>query len=121
MSERFPDIEVYLLKAETSEVYDWLCTHFTTVEEQKTTPKTVQWLVDGNEVLFTLNSNKNFASLWFKVNQTPWNNDLECGRILHTALGKEVRCSNATWQDTDDGPAWTKLIHGEEKDFDWDK
>lgn len=121
MSERFPDIEVYLLKAEASEIHDWLCTQFSQVEEKKTTAKTVLWSVDGFEVLFTLNSNKNFASLWFKENKTPWNNDLECGRTLHVALGKEVRCSNAAWQETDEGPAWTKLIHGEEKDFDWDK
>lgn len=121
MSERFPDIEVYLIKAEAQEVYDWLCTQFSEVEEQKSSPKSVQWLVDGKQVLLTLNSNKNFASLWFKENTTPWDNDLDCGRALHTALGKEVRCSNAAWQETDKGPAWTKLIHGEEKAFDWDK
>jgi hypothetical protein len=120
-SERFPDIEIYLLKAEANEIFDWLGTQFSKVEEQKSNSKSVQWLVDGNEVLFTLNSNKNFASLWFKVNSTPWNNDLECGRVLHAALGKEVRCSKAAWQEGDEGPAWTKLIHGEEKDFDWDK
>jgi hypothetical protein len=111
MSERFPDIEVYLLKAEANEIHDWLCTQFSQVEEQKSTSRTVQWLVDDSEVLFTLNSNKNFASLWFKVNKTPWDN----------ALGKEVRCSKATWHEGDEGPAWTKLIHGEEKDFAWDK
>lgn len=120
MSERFPDIEIYLLKAEVSEIHTWLCSQFDVVEEQKSSPKSVQWLVDGTEVLLTLNSNKNFASLWFKQNKTPWNNDLECGRALHTALGKEVRCSKAAWQDGDEGPAWTKLIHGEEKDLDWD-
>jgi hypothetical protein len=119
MSERFPDIEVYLLKAEASEVHAWLCTHFDLVEEQKSSPKSVQWLVDSTEVLFTLKSNKNFASLWFKQNKTPWNNDLECGRALHTALGKEVRCSKAAWQEGDEGPAWTKIINGEEKDLDW--
>lgn len=120
MSERFPDIEVYLLKAEAAEIQDWLTSQFTQVEEQKSTVKSVQWLVDGVEVLFSLNSNKNFSSLWFKQNKTPWDNDLECGRSLHAALDKEVRCSKATWKEGDDGPAWTKLIRGEEKDLDWD-
>lgn len=120
MSERFPDIEVYLLKAEAAEIQDWLASQFNQVEQQKSNAKSVQWLVDGIEVLFTLNSNKNFASLWFKENKTPWNNDLECGRAIHAALDKEVRCSKAAWQEGDDGPAWTKLIRGEEKDFDWD-
>lgn len=120
MSERFPDIEVYALKPEANEVYNWLCTHFKNVEEKKASAKSVLWSVDGVEVLFTPNSNKNFASIWFKENKTPWNNDLECGRSLHTALEKEVRCSNAAWQEGDEGAAWTKLIRGEEKDLDWD-
>lgn len=119
MSERFPDIEVYVLKAEAAEIQNWLTSQFTQVEEQKSNTKSVQWLVDGAEVLFTLNSNKNFASLWFKQNNTPWNNDLECGRALHTALDKEVRCSKAAWKEGDEGPAWTKLIRDEEKDLDW--
>lgn len=120
MSERFPDIEVYVLKAEANEVQAWLQTQFEQVNEIKTSAKSTLWQVDDIQVLFTLNSNKNFASLWFKQNKTPWNNDLECGRALHTALNKEVRCSNAAWQEGDEGPAWTKLIHGEEKDLDWD-
>ncbi len=120
MSERFPDIEVYILKAEASEIQAWLNSQFKQVGEIKSTGKSTLWEVDDIEVLFTLNSNKNFASLWFKQNQTPWNNDLECGRALHKALDKEVRCSNAAWQEGDEGPAWTKLIHGEEKDLDWD-
>lgn len=120
MSERFPDIEIYTLKPESNDLLNWLKTHFRHVEEVASTDKTVLWIVDGIDVLLTLNSNKNFASLWFKKNETPWDNDLECGRSLHAALGKEVRCSNAAWQEGDSGPAWTKLIHGEEKDLDWD-
>ncbi len=120
MSERFPDIEVYVLKAEASDISAWLSAQFADVSEQKSNAKSTQWLVDGIEVLYTLKSNKNFASLWFKQNTTPWNNDLECGRALHAALGNEVRCSKAAWQEGDEGPAWTKLIHGEEKDLDWD-
>jgi hypothetical protein len=120
MSERFPDIEVYILKAEASEIQTWLQTQFDQVSELKASAKSTLWQVDETQVLFTLNSNKNFASLWFKQNKTPWNNDLECGRALHAALNKEVRCSNAAWQEGDEGPAWTKLIHGEEKDLDWD-
>lgn len=120
MSERFPDIEVYILKAEASEIYDWLTSVFSQVIEQKSNAHSTLWLADNIEVLFTLKSNKNFASIWFKTNETSWHSDLECGRALHTAIGKEVRCSNAAWQEGDIGPAWTKLINGEEKDLDWD-
>jgi hypothetical protein len=120
MSERFPDIEVYILKAEPADIQAWLTSVFKHVEEQKQNTKSVQWLVDDVQVLYTANSNKNFASLWFKENKTPWNNDLECGRALHAALGNEVRCSKAAWQEGDEGPAWTKLIRGDEKDLDWD-
>jgi hypothetical protein len=120
MNERFPDIEVYALKAEADEICAWLTTQFSQVEEIKSSAKMVLWRVDGVEVLFTLNSNKNFASIWFKQNKTPWNNDLECGRSLHSAIEKEVRCSNTAWKEGDEGAAWTKLIRGEEKDLDWD-
>lgn len=120
MSERFPDIEVYVLKPEASEIFTWLCSNFKHVEEKTSRAKSVLWLADGIEVLFTANSNKNFASIWFKNNQTPWNNDLECGRSLHSALEKEVRCSNAAWQENEEGAAWTKIIRKEEKDLNWD-
>lgn len=120
MSERFPDIEVYVLKAEAEEIKLWLSNQFGQVEEQSSNRKTTQWKVADMSVLFTLNSNKNFASIWFKENKTPWDNDLECARSLHSALEKEVRCSNAAWQEGDEGAAWTKLIRGEEKELDWD-
>lgn len=120
MSERFPDIEVYILKAEADDIQTWLTSVFKRVEQQNKNAKSVQWLVDNMEVLYTAESNKNFASLWFKENKTPWNSDLDCGRVLHEALGNEVRCSNSAWQEGDEGPAWTKLIRGIEKDLDWD-
>lgn len=72
-------------------------------------------------VQFTPHAEKNFASLWFKDNHTPWHTDLDCGRAAQAALALEVRCQDSAWQEEEgDTPAgWVKLIRGEEKQFEW--
>lgn len=120
MSERFPDIEIYLLKVSIDQIHDWLCSFFTEVTEQSRSDKSASWTVDGMPVLYSVNSIKNFSCLWFKRNDTVWNTDLDCARAVHQALQCEVRCSGAGWQENDEGPGWIKLIRNEEKPLDWD-
>ena len=110
MTERFPDIEIYLMKAEAAAVKEWLNS---ALGEQ----------FSGMDVFFTEQAEKNFSSLWFKQNRTPWLTDLDCARIAHAALGCEIRCSDSGWQekegDDQSGQGWIKLIRGEEKSFIW--
>lgn len=120
MSERFPDIEIYLLKAQAQQVKDWLQQAIGPVTEKGQSKFGIEWQIDDMAMLFTPNSSKNFCSLWFKTNHTPWGDDLACARAAHEALGCEVRCSKAGWQEGDAGPGWIKLIRGEEKPLDWD-
>ena len=122
MTERFPDIEIYLMKAEAAAVKNWLNSALGELTEIKS-GATCHWQFAGMDVFFTEQAEKNFSSLWFKQNQTPWLTDLDCARAAHTALGCEVRCSDSGWEeeegDEQAGQGWIKLIRGEEKSFIW--
>lgn len=123
MTERFPDIEIYLLKAEASAVKAWL---------EQALGEPVHALTEHHwqchyegrtmDVFFNPNAEKNFTSLWFKQNYTPWLTDLDCGRAAHQALAIEVRCTDSSWQEEEgeeNAGGWIKLIRGEEKSIDW--
>ncbi|KZZ42660.1 MAG: hypothetical protein MK185_12065 [Saccharospirillaceae bacterium] len=122
MTERFPDIEIYLMKAEAAAVKEWLNSALGEVTVVKA-GTTCHWQFSGMDVFFTEQAEKNFSSLWFKQNRTPWLTDLDCARIAHAALGCEIRCSDSGWQekegDDQSGQGWIKLIRGEEKSFIW--
>ena len=126
MTEHFPDIEIYIMKAEPVAVRQWLQDALQQpLQTLKENASSHHWQaqIDGSSMDIFLNENaeKNFASLWFKQNLTPWATDLDCGRAAHAALSSEVRCSDSGWQEEHDGdePGWVKLIRGEEKPFDW--
>lgn len=123
MTERFPDLEIYLMNASAAAVQQWL-------QQALGEPLTVlseqhwQCRYQGNDmdVFFNAQAEKNFASLWFKQNRSPWLTDLECARAAHAALGMEIRCSDSGWQETEGeetAGGWIKLIRGEEKPFEW--
>ena len=123
MTERFPDLEIYLLNPDADAISAWLTSVFDTgVEVVSTAPGRAHWHIGGMDVFLNDKAEKNFASLWFKQNRTPWNNDLECGRAAFTALACEVRCSDSGWQegeseDTEGG--WIKINRNGEKPFSW--
>lgn len=123
MTERFPDLEIYLMKASAAEVQQWL---EQALGEPVLEVSAQHWRCGHNgetlDVFFNPQAEKNFASLWFKQNHTPWATDLDCGRAAHAALGVEVRCSDSGWQETEgeeSSSGWIKLIRGEEKPFEW--
>lgn len=123
MTERFPDIEIYLMKAEAALVLNWLQQTLGEVTVKNGDADTQHWQTAGMDIYFTEQAEKNFASLWIKQNKTPWLTDLECARSAHTALQCEIRCSDSGWQenegDDQSGQGWIKLIRGEEKPFIW--
>lgn len=119
MTERFPDIEIYLMKPDAAAVQAWLqqalAAPLQMVSEQ-------HWRCADMDIFFNPQAEKNFASLWFKQNHTPWGTDLDCARSAHAALGLEIRCSDSGWQEEEaeeHGGGWIKLIRGEEKPLDW--
>lgn len=127
MTERFPDIEIYLMKPDPQAVRQWLEQSLSgQVEELTSGAGHRHWRVTQAarvmDIFLNENAEKNFASLWIKQNDTPWNNDLDCARSAHQALGCEIRCSDSGWQESEgengDG-GWIKLIRGEEKPLRW--
>lgn len=121
MNQPYPDIEIYIMKADPSAILAWLGDVFDAVEVK--TPQEWGLTFQGQqlEVFFDPKAEKNFASLWFKQNHTPWHTDLDCARAAHQSLGLEIRCQASGWAEeegeTDEG--WVKLIRGEEKPFTW--
>lgn len=121
MSERYPDIEIYLMKVDPKALTTWLAAVLDDFHEHTAQLWQGSYAGQKMEVLFDPKAEKNFASLWFKQNHTPWLTDLDCARAAHAALGCEVRCQASGWSEeegeTDAG--WIKLIRGEEKPFSW--
>lgn len=117
---QYPDIEIYIMNANADNVATWLSTVF-----DKLTPTNEGWHCEyqgkSMDVQFTAQAQKNFASLWFKKNHTPWQTDVDCGRAAQAALSLEVRCQNSSWQEEegDTNGGWIKFIRGEEKPFEW--
>lgn len=116
----YPDIEIYIMNATTETVQDWLNTVF-----EQVSPIKEGWRCElqgkSMDVQFMAQAEKNFASLWFKKNHTPWPTDLDCARAAHAALEAEVRCQANDWKEGEEesNAGWVKLIRGEEKPFDW--
>lgn len=126
MTDRFPDLELYILNADPDAVLEWLQQDIGPLEVIKTAEHLVHWRGQhGNgstmDIHLTLKADKNFASLWFKQNHTPWDNDLNAGRRAFEALGQEVRCSDSGWKEDseNDEGGWVKINHNGEKSFSW--
>ncbi|MAK90524.1 MAG: hypothetical protein CMI13_04720 [Oleibacter sp.] len=126
MTDRFPDLEIYLMKPAPDAVRDWLAGALgSTATDISLSPGHSHWrfTVQGEamDVFLNENAEKNFASLWFKQNLSPWNSDLDCARAAHAALAIEIRCSDSSWQEDEDEAEqpWIKLIRGEEKPLKW--
>ncbi|WP_430461278.1 hypothetical protein ACQUQU_00410 [Thalassolituus sp. LLYu03] len=125
MTERFPDIEIYLMKPDPAAVRGWLASALGELRDQRVLPDHHHWVAEceGKSVDIFLNekAEKNFASLWIKQNHTIWNTDLDCARSAHKALSVEIRCSDSGWEEADgeSDQGWVKLIRGEEKPFEW--
>lgn len=119
---QYPDIEIYIMKADANSVEAWLNTVFNSVAPSSNNKNwRCEYQGQSLEVQLTPQAEKNFASLWFKQNHTPWKTDLDCARTAHTALGVEVRCQASDWKESEgvSNAGWIKVLRGEEKPFEW--
>lgn len=126
MTDRFPDLEIYILNAEPEAVFNWLQQDIAQLEVIKSTDTVTQWRCqlteeDVMDIHLTHKAEKNFASLWFKQNKTPWNDDLSAGRRAFEVMNQEVRCSDSGWEEESSGDegGWIKINHNGEKPFEW--
>lgn len=122
MTDQLPDLEIYIMKANPEAVHSWLASLFK-VEIIKSAAGHHHYRCNDMDVFLNEGAEKNFASLWFKQNDTTWHTDLELARAAHSALETEIRCSAEGWKEGDESTAsdngWIKLNKGQEKSFEW--
>ncbi len=125
MTETFPDIEIYIKDPDFASVVAWLKLVFESVDPY----------IEGKRTLMTLNSSSgsvscvylphavrgNFASLWFKSGNTPWNTDRDCALAAFAYLNREVRCSTGGWQtnDKNNDESWLRVNGNGESMVSW--
>ena len=124
MSERQPDIEIYLKRPAFDDISAWLQTHF---DINAVTPQGPDNLLDlsfNNQRLQCLIiarvAKGGYASVWFKQNNTPWRSDLECAEDAHVLLDVETRCSVGGWHNSrEERGGWYRLSIGEKSIVNW--
>ena len=124
MDERQPDIEIYLKRPSMNAIGNWLKNHFDIIAKTPTESGSQLDLRFQQETLQCLVVERvakgGYASVWFKTNNTPWRNDLECAEDAHALLEIETRCSTGGWQDAqEDQGRWYRLQLGEKSIVNW--
>lgn len=121
----FNDIEVYAKNLSLETIIDWLNDTFDSVvtvnsdklvhdmdvtRQGKRIPVIIVESVVGEA----------WASIWVKSIGTPWRDDLQCARSLHSYGQCKVRCNSGPWQEGADMDEWWQLDeHGQEELIQW--
>ncbi|WP_442487783.1 hypothetical protein [Halomonas litopenaei] len=124
MTERYPDIEIYLGEASAERIGEWLGA---TLNAPPLTPcGKLKWRTEGHlddadiPVLLVGKAADGFASLWLDSGQSPWATDADFARAAALALDCEVRCSLGGWQPGDDPDRFLQVLpDGSESAIDW--
>jgi len=121
MSDRYPDIEIYIKQPGPERILAWLEGRFQQVETRRKGGATVCTMQPGNIecVIVDDAADGRFASVWFKSSETPWASDLDCARDAFAALGLEVRCSAGSWREDDEAGGWLRISGDGETPIDW--
>ncbi len=124
MTESPPDIEIYLKRAASGDIIDWLKQHFqiTEIVRQGDSHKlTLDYEGRSVECVIVEKAAKGgYVSVWFKNNETPWRNDEECAREAFKVLGVETRCSTGGWEpSSDDSGSWYRFTDAGQSVVNW--
>ncbi|OZG70491.1 hypothetical protein BTA51_25495 [Hahella sp. CCB-MM4] len=126
-SERFPDIEIYVLNTTLENIIDWLNTELSEVSQpipQGTVVKLTA-VYHGQTIPITVTpgaAGKKFTSVIFDSDATPWDTDLDCARAAYKHFESEIRCSASSWveEEAEDAPElWWKVNDQGEKKINW--
>ncbi len=118
-----PDIEIYLTAVPAEDVETWLNKHFSQVERVKQKRQVHHFLVTHQDheipVLVIEKAAKNFTSVLFESDQTPWLQDILCARDAHSHFNKEIRCIASSWSEGDEPDEWTAINEEGENSILW--
>lgn len=131
MTSRFPDLEIYLKRVPADDIIEWLKVVFDDVsvltDQSSTQSSTHPTKPSATECLIqqtmTCNISENvakggFTSVWFKTNETPWENDHECAVSAFDYFQIETRCSTGGWEGEDDG-GWLRITDKGSQTVNW--
>ena len=124
MTDRNPDIEIYIKRAEVKDVLDWL--------KERFSMGTISTSGDATKVALTFKDQPlvctiipgavkgGYTSVCFEPNATPWDLDEACAVEAFAHFSAEVRCSTGGWTDdaTDEG-GWYRFTDNGRSVVNW--
>lgn len=121
---RQPDIEIYLKDADVDhkQIAAWLTQAIGPCTEWKHKGLTYKCLAGNIPVTWLPKAVGKWNSLYLESDQTPWADDIACGRDAHAALGVEVRCAPGGWVEEDgeeDADRWVRISADGEEEITW--
>lgn len=124
MTQRHPDIEIYIKDRSPEQILQWLAQRFDGVECSRSRGLVHELRLQLNQQRLPVQlhervSGKAWSSLWFKSDATPWNVDLECAREAAVALQTQVRCVASGWQEGDEPDEWWRVTDQDEEKILW--
>ncbi len=121
-----PDIEIYVKDTTADELRSWLQKRLgaLVVEPVRGTVTQLRAERDGLVIpvrIMTAVVGKAWSCVWFDSPDTPWADDLACGRDCFAVLGKEVRCSAGNFDEArgDDPDAFIRINAEGEQAISW--
>ncbi|MEM5528981.1 hypothetical protein WN093_09170 [Gammaproteobacteria bacterium AS21] len=125
--ERHPDIEIYIKNTEADQIIAWLAslTNSLLIDRQDSNSSALSLSFNTATIQARIQYNvsgKAWSSLWFKQNETPWDNDLDCAKAASLALTAQVRCVKSGWSDQEDisdDEQWWKIEDNETVLISW--
>ena len=128
LTDRHPDLEIYIKNQTTQQILDWLKLHCQKVDSQVKSDNHIELQLQFGQHSIEASlqqkvSGKAWSSLWFKNNQTPWDTDLDCALIAASQMQTQVRCIKASWSDDQSSDVeddhWWKVEDGEQELINW--
>lgn len=125
--QRHPDIEIYVKNRSLTTIESWLASlgeGFSPSLSQDSDKNTHEYTISfaGNSVAVFIHeraAGRDWTSVWFQSEQTPWIKDLDCARIAAAAMETQVRCIATGWQSGDEPDEWWKVEDQTEELIQW--
>jgi hypothetical protein len=119
------DIEIYIQGATLDDVEQWLSGVFEVLDLERQHAGTMRGSValdestERCELLVLEKAVKGFTSVWFKQNQTPWDDDLECARSAWHAMQRQVRACAGGWREGEEADLFHRIDSSGESTQPW--